>query len=226
MSAAPYFNDRYEAGRRLATALRERELDRPLIVLGVPRGGVPVAWCVAEDLDAPLDICVVRKLGLPGHQELAIGAIASGGARVLNADVVDYFGISPETIERVVAREQRELERREAACRGVRPFPRLAGETVIVVDDGAATGASMHAAVVALRQLQARAVIAAIPVASRQAVRMLRAVADDCVCIAEPDPFFGVGLWYRDFSETTAAEVRVLLSDAQRRWQAARYMHV
>jgi len=222
---SPHFVDRYDAGRRLGVALRQYATDRPLIVLGLPRGGVPVAACVAEELDAPLDIFVVRKLGVPGHEEVAFGAIASGGARVLNGEVIGQLGISPLVIERVVAQEQTELERREAAYRGARRFPVLAGETVIVVDDGAATGASMRVAIIALRQLGPRAIIAALPVASRDSIRALRAVADECVCIVAPEPFYGVGLWYEDFSETPDGDVRVLLADARRRWNVASPIH-
>lgn len=225
MLATAHFVDRYDAGRRLGVALRKHAADRPLIVLGLPRGGVPVASCVAEELDAPLDIFVVRKLGVPGHEELALGAIASGGARVLNDDVIGELGVSPLAIDRVVEQEQRELARREAAYRGARHFPALAGETIIVVDDGAATGASMRVAVIALRQLGPRAIIAAIPVASRDALETLKSVADECVCLIAPEPFYGVGLWYKDFSETSDVEVRVLLADARRRWQTAAPLH-
>ena len=221
MLATSRFADRYEAGHRLGLALRDHPIDRPLIVLGLPRGGVPVASCVAEELGAPLDVCVVRKLGVPGHEELALGAIVSGGARVLNDDIVEELRISPETIERIVAQEERELRRREELYRGTRTFPALAGETVIVVDDGAATGASMRAAIVALRELGPRAIIAAMPVASRDALKMLSSVADDCACLITPDPFYGVGFWYRDFSQVPDAEVRVLLADAWRRWETS-----
>lgn len=220
MHSSAHFADRYDAGRRLGIALQPHASDRPLIVLGLPRGGVPVASCVAEALSAPLDICVVRKLGVPGHEEYAFGAIASGGARVMNRDVIERLGISPHTIESVVAQEELELHRRETAYRGARRFPILTAETVIVVDDGAATGASMRAAVVALRELGPRRIIVAVPVASRQAVHLLKAVADDCVCIIEPEPFYGVGMWYRDFSETSDDEVRALLANAARRWAA------
>ena len=225
MFPAPHFVDRYDAGRRLGVALRKYATDRPLIVLGLPRGGVPVASCVAEELKAPLDIFVVRKLGVPGHEELALGAIASGGAQVLNGDVIGQLGVSPLAIERVVAQERLELERREEAYRGARHFPVLAGETIIVVDDGAATGASMRVALIALRQLGPRAIIAALPVASRDALETLEAVADECVCLVTPEPFYGVGLWYGDFSETSDVEVRVLLADARRRWQTAAPLH-
>ena len=221
----PLFVDRYAAGRRLGVALRDHAADRPLIVLGLPRGGVPVASCVAEALKAPLDLFVVRKLGVPGHEELALGAIASGGARVLNGDVIGQLGISSQVIEQVVVEQERELQRRIAAYRGDRRFPVLAGETVIVVDDGAATGASMRVAVTALRQLGPRAIIAALPVASVEAVRWLNGVVDECVCLFALERFYGVGLWYRDFSQVSDAEVRVLLADAQRRWSTAQPIH-
>jgi len=225
MFTTTHFTDRYDAGRRLGVALRDHAGDRPLIVLGLPRGGVPVASCVAEALNAPLDIFVVRKLGVPGHEELALGAIASGGVQVFNEDVIGQLGVRPEAIQRVIAAETRELERREADYRGEHAFPVVAGETVIVVDDGAATGASMRAAVVALRQLGPRAIIAAIPVASEAAVRLLESVADECVCVLTPRTFDGVGRWYADFSEVSDAEVRVLLADARRRWRTAGPLH-
>jgi putative phosphoribosyl transferase len=225
MRPQPYFVDRYDAGTRLGAALHTYATDRPLIVLGLPRGGVPVAARVAEEIGAPLDICVVRKLGVPDHEEYALGAIASGGARVLNRDVIDQLGISAQTIAHIVARETLELHRREKAYRGAKRFPVLAGETVVVVDDGAATGASMQVAVAALRQLGPRAIVVAIPVASRQAVQLLKAAADDCVCIVEPEPFYGVGLWYQDFSQVSDEEVRVLLAEAERRWNASGPIH-
>lgn len=221
MLNATQFIDRFDAGRRLGLALRKHITDRPLIVLGLPRGGVPVASRVAEELGAPLDIFVVRKLGVPGYEELAFGAIASGGARVLNADIIRDLGIRPETIERVVVAEEFELRRREAAFRGDRLFPVVAAETVIVVDDGAATGASMRVAILALRELGPRAIIAAVPVASVAALELLDAVADDCHCIIAPEPFHGVGFWYQDFSQVPDDEVRDLLADARRRWSTA-----
>ena len=219
------FVDRFDAGRRLGEALRSYADGRELIVLGLPRGGVPVAACVAEELDAPLDILVVRKLGVPGYKELALGAIASGGARVVNREIVDKLKIPAQAIERVTVEERRELERRERAYRGAEPFPVLAGKTVIVVDDGAATGASMLVAIDALRELGPRSIVAAIPVASRDAFTLLAAAADSCECLATPDPFYGVGLWYRDFTETSDAEVRMLLAAARRRSHAAAFVH-
>ena len=210
------FIDRAEAGHRLAEALAPHSTDRPLIVLGLPRGGVPVAAAIAESLDAPLDTFIVRKLGVPGQEELAMGAIASGGVRVLNEDIVYSIGISPEEIDEVTAAETEELHRREALYRGDRPFPALAGETVIVVDDGAATGASMRAAIVALRQLGPKSIIAALPVASLEALSLLRTAANECACLIAPEPFYGVGMWYRDFTQTTDEEVRRLLAEGRR----------
>lgn len=222
MSDVMRFIDRYDAGQRLGLELTRHTVDRPLLVLGLPRGGVPVAARVAAELNAPLDVFIVRKLGVPGHEELAFGAIASGGAGVLNRGIINDLGIRSETIERVTAREKVELERRETAYRGHQPFPVIVGETIVVVDDGAATGASIRAAIVALRDLGPRSIIAAIPVASREAIGLIEAVADHCYCLFAPEPFLGVGYWYEDFSETPDAEVRILLSEARRRWAVPR----
>jgi predicted phosphoribosyltransferase len=220
MLPGPHFHHRHEAGIRLGAALLPHATDRPLLVLGLPRGGVPVAARVAEVLQAPLDIFVVRKLGAPGHEELALGAIASGGVRILNDDLISQLRIRPEAVERITAHESRELDRREQTYRGDRPFPSLEGATIIVVDDGAATGASMRAAIAALRQLKPRAIIAAVPVASQDAVRLLRSIADECVCIVTPEPFHGVGAWYKDFAEVHDREVRALLYEARTRWES------
>jgi predicted phosphoribosyltransferase len=217
MLRSAQFVDRYDAGRRLGAALRAHVNGRPLIVLGLPRGGMPVASCVAEALEAPLDTFVVRKLGVPGYEEVALGAIASGDVRVLNQDIVEALRIPPHVIDHVAAREQRELERREAMYRGGERFPDLSDTVVIVVDDGAATGASMRVAITALRQLGPRSIVAAVPVASRTAFKALASAADSCECLVTPEPFYGVGLWYQDFSETSDAEVRGLLADARRR---------
>lgn len=210
------FANRDEAGRRLGTALRRYAQDRHVIVLALPRGGVPVGARIAEALNAPLDVCIVRKLGVPGYEELAMGAIASGGARVMNAEVIAQLGYPPHLIDRIVEREEREVRRRERMYRGDRPFPDLADRTVIVVDDGAATGASMRVAVVALRQLRPRKIVVALPVASREAVRAVSAAADECVCLLTPEPFYGVGAWYEDFSQLSDAEVRTLIADSER----------
>ena len=227
MLPSAHFTDRFDAGRRLGVALETHLTgDGPRIVLGLPRGGIPVAARVAEELDAPLDVFMVRKLGVPGHEELGMGAIASGGARVLNSDVIADADVYASDIAHVEVLERRELARREREYRGMLPFPSLAGRTVVVVDDGAATGASMEVALRALRALGPRYIIAAVPVASRQAVARLREVADDVVCLIAPEPFFGVGLWYGDFEQVSDAEVRLLMADARRRWSAGAREHV
>jgi putative phosphoribosyl transferase len=225
MSVRGQFIDRDDAGRQLGRALHAHRGDRPVIVLALPRGGVPVGGRVAESLDAPLDVCLVRKLGVPGHEEFAMGAIASGGVRVLNPDVVVPLRISPSAITEVIARETAELHRRELAYRGDRHFPSLVGETVILVDDGAATGASMRVAVEALREAGPRRIVAAVPVASREAAQMLRRVADECVTLIQPEPFYAVGYWYSDFSETSDDDVRDELARARRRWDATDRAH-
>lgn len=188
-----------------------------LIVLALPRGGVPVAYEVAQALGAPLDVFVVRKLGVPWHRELAMGAIASGGVRVLNADVVDSLRISEEEIRTVIEGELRELVRREAAYRGNRPAPAVRGKTVILVDDGLATGSTMRAAVQALRPQEPEAIIIAVPIASPDVCAELRNEADGVVCAATPEPFYAVGRWYHNFSETTDQEIRLLLERAAAR---------
>ena len=206
------FRDRHEAGEILGVALAGRYASHPdLIILGLPRGGVPVAYGVAEALEAPLDVFVVRKLGLPGHEELAMGAIASGGVRVMNRDVLDYMPVSDRAVEDVVARELRELERRERAFRGDQPPLDVRDRTVIVVDDGLATGSTMRAAVRALRAMSPRAIVVAVPVGSPSTCQELRAEADDVVCLRTPEPFEAVGLWYDDFEQTTDDEVHALL---------------
>ncbi|NJL94309.1 MAG: phosphoribosyltransferase, partial [Anaerolineae bacterium] len=173
--------------------------------------GVPVAYEVARRLEAPLDVFVVRKLGVPGQEELALGAIASGGARVLNLEIVDYLGISPDTLQAIEARERRELERREAAYRQGRGPLHLAGKTTLLVDDGLATGATMRVAVLALRQHHPRRVLVAVPAAPQDVCEALEQVADEVICLMTPEPFLGVGLWYSEFSQTTDAEVQQLL---------------
>jgi putative phosphoribosyl transferase len=211
------FADRVTAGRQLALAL-ERYRDCPsLYVLALPRGGVPVAAEVARHLGAELDLMIVRKLGLPGQPELAMGAIASGGARVLNEDVVGLARVSDEQLRTVTEQETRELQRRERDYRGHRPWPALEGATVILVDDGLATGATMRAALAAVRQYQPSEVVVAIPVAPPDTVEFLRGVADDVVCLATPEPFHAVGLWYRKFGQVSDREVRETLLDF---WQA------
>jgi predicted phosphoribosyltransferase len=205
------FADRAEAGELLAerlTAYRDRD---DVVVLALPRGGVPVAREVARALGVRLDVYVVRKLGVPGHEELAMGAIATGGVRLLNHDVIDALGIPMNVIDAVAAREQQELARREQTYRGDRGPIALTNKTVILVDDGLATGATMRAAVMAARQQQPARVIVAVPVGAVSTCADLAAEADDVVCVRTPDPFVAVGLWYRDFTPTTDHEVRSLL---------------
>ena len=208
------FRDRDDAGRQLGRALADKLGKRDdVLVLGLPRGGVPVAAHVAEALGAPLDVFIVRKLGVPGHEELAMGAIASGGVRVMNRDVLDYMPIPLQMIDAVAAREQRELERREREYRGARPPLDVRNKTVIIVDDGLATGSTMRAAVNALRKMEPRAVIVAVPVAAKPTCEDFGRdpAVDDIVCLRTPDPFQAVGLWYEDFEQTSDAEVHELL---------------
>jgi predicted phosphoribosyltransferase len=213
------FRDRADAGRRLAERLTAYA-DRPdVLVLGLPRGGVPVAFEVAARLNAPLDIFLVRKLGVPGQEELAMGAIATGGVRVVNESVVDYLRIPGEVIDAVAGEEQRELERRERAYRDDRPAPDVRGKTVILVDDGLATGSTMRAAATALRKQGPARIVVAVPVSSAETCDEFRLEVDDIVCAATPRPFQGVGMWYDDFSQTTDEEVRELLARAAARKQ-------
>jgi putative phosphoribosyl transferase len=215
------FQNRREAGRRLAAELRQYAGRTDVIVLGLPRGGVPVAFEVATSLHAPMDVFVVRKLGLPWQEELAMGALATGGVRVLDDDLIRVAHVSPEDIQRVTELEQAELERRERQYRGDRPFPELAGKTVILVDDGLATGASMRAAVKAVRMATPAHVIVAVPVASPETCDAFRDLTDEIICAETPEPFHAVGLWYDDFSQTTDDEVRELLEHATRELAAS-----
>jgi putative phosphoribosyl transferase len=205
------FADRVEAGQVLAAKLSAYRDRDDVLVLALPRGGVPVASEVARALNVPFDVFVVRKLGVPGHEELAMGAIASGGVRQLNHDVVDALGIPQNMIDAVAAREQRELERREQAYRGARPPLALINKTIIIVDDGLATGATMSAAIMAARQQHPARVIAAAPVGAVSSCAGLATEADEVVCARTPEPFVAVGMWYRDFAPTTDDEVRSLL---------------
>ena len=205
------FQDRTEAGRILADRLAAYANYPDAIVLALPRGGVPVAFEVAETLNLPLDIFVVRKLGLPGHEEFAIGAIASGGARVLNQDLIRQLSLSDEIIEHIVAREQRELERRERIYRGQRPVLDVRDRIIIIVDDGLATGSSMRAAIAALRQKRPAKLIVAVPVGARVMCSELEVLADEAICLETPENFSAVGLWYKDFSQVTDEEVIDLL---------------
>ncbi len=210
------FSDRIDAGRLLADRLRAYANRPDVVVLGLPRGGVPVAYEVARALNAPLDVFIVRKLGVPGHEELAMGAIATGGVRVLNEDVVQELGIPPDVIETVTDREHRELLRRERLYRDDRPAPTVLSRIAILVDDGLATGASMRAAAIALRHLGPQRIVIAVPVGAAPTCADLRAVADEVVCLATPEPFWGLGYWYEDFSQTTDQEVHDLLARAAR----------
>ncbi|MCP3137697.1 phosphoribosyltransferase [Pyxidicoccus xibeiensis] len=210
----PEFLDRYEGGRELAELLRPYAHRPDTLVLGLPRGGVPVALVVAQELGAPLDVFLVRKLGTPGHEELAMGAIASGGVRVINREVVEQLEIPQEAINATAEREARELRRREQRYRDGRPPPDVSGRTVILVDDGLATGTTMRAAVAALRRLEPARIVVAVPVGATESCEVLAAEADEVICARMPEPFYAVGLWYRDFAQTTDEEVRELLSHA------------
>lgn len=211
------FRNRRHAGRVLASRLTEYAGRDDVIVLGLPRGGVPVAVEVAHGLGAPLDVFVVRKLGVPGHEELAMGAIASGGIRVLNDEVIGRGRIPDAVVERVSAAEQEELARREALYRGDRPAPELAGKVVILVDDGLATGSTMRAAIAAVKLASPQAIVVAVPTAAAFVCRSLEREVDRVVCALTPEPFQAVGLWYEDFSQTTDHEIRELLDQAARR---------
>jgi putative phosphoribosyl transferase len=205
------FQDRTQAGQMLATQLAACANRPDVLVLALPRGGVPVAYEVAAALRAPLDVFLVRKLGVPGYEELAMGAIASGGVRVLNRQVVDYLRIPEETIEAVAAQEERELERRAQVYRGARPAPEARGRVVILVDDGLATGSTMRAAVAALRQQEPARIVVAVPVAAPATCAEFEKEVDEIVCLWTPEPFDGVGRWYENFAQTTDDEVRELL---------------
>ena len=207
------FRDRREAGRVLAKALKKYAGRPDVVVLALPRGGVPVAFEVAEALGAPLDIFLVRKLGTPGHRELAMGAIASGGIRVINDEVVRWLGISPEQIDAVAREEQRELERRQAAYLEGRAPTQLEGRVVILVDDGLATGSTMRAAAEAVRQSHPTRLIVAVPVGAPDTCREMAAIADDVICARMPEPFSAVGQWYVDFDQTTDDEVMELIHE-------------
>ena len=209
------FEDRAEAGRRLGRRLREEYGGRPdLLVLGLPRGGVPVAREVARALDAPLDVLVVRKLGVPSQPELAFGAIAGGGERYVDRDMVRRLGLSEEQIEEVTAREREELRRREDEYRGGRREVRVEGRTVLVVDDGVATGATLQAALRVLREADAGRIVVAVPVAPSDSLEKLAEEADEVVCLRTPEPFFAISPHYRSFPQTSDDEVRRLLREA------------
>jgi putative phosphoribosyl transferase len=209
------FRNRRDAGRLLAGKLQQYA-DRPdVIVLALPRGGVPVGFEVAEALHAPLDVFLVRKLGVPGHEELAMGALATGGVRLLNRDIIEAFRISREQVEAVTQAEQQELERRNALYRDDRPAPDLENRTVILVDDGLATGSTMLAAAAAVRAQKPAHIIVAVPVGSPDTCAHLQHEVDDAVCFRTPEPFYSVGLWYEDFTQTSDEEVQKLLSRSE-----------
>jgi predicted phosphoribosyltransferase len=205
------FRNRADAGRVLAGKLGTYANRPDVLVLGLPRGGVPVAFEVARALNAPLDVFLVRKLGLPGHEELAMGAIASGGVRVINDEVIHLLRVPPDVLETVTHEQEQELSRRELAYRGDRPALDVSGKIVILVDDGLATGSTMRAAVAALRRMKPRSIVVAVPVAAVETCAEMREEVDDLVCARTPEPFRAVGLWYQDFSQTGDDEVRELL---------------
>jgi putative phosphoribosyl transferase len=209
------FANRAEAGRALAKRLQKYADRSDTIVLALPRGGVPVAFEVAKALKAPLDILVVRKLGVPGHPEFAMGAIATGDVRILNNELITHLGISSSTLDRVAAEELQELKRRETLYRGQRPAFNVSGRTVILVDDGLATGATMRAAAVTLRKQNPARIIVAVPVGALDTCNDFKADVDETVCLEMPEPFYGVGQWYVDFSQTTDEEVQRLLAQAR-----------
>lgn len=208
------FRDRSQAGQELSRNLAAYADRSDVIVLALPRGGVPVGYEVAKALRAPLDVFLVRKLGAPGQEELAMGAIAMGGIRVLNDDVVRLLNIEPREIEAVAAKEERELVRRDRLYRGARPRPNVKGCVVILVDDGLATGATMRAAVTALRRQEPKRIVVAVPVAAAQTCREFSGEADELVCCSTPEPFYSVGFWYENFSQAPDHEIREMLERA------------
>jgi putative phosphoribosyl transferase len=208
------FRNRTEAGQLLAERLQSYANCPDVLVLSLPRGGVPVGFEVAKALNAPLDICIVRKLGVPGHKELAMGAISLGGTRIINHDVLDWLKISEAAVEAVTSMERRELERRDQLYRGNRPPPDIQNRTIILVDDGLATGSTMRAAIATIQQQAPEYLIVAIPVAPASVCQELRREVDEVVCLLTPKPFYAIGLWYEDFSQTSDAQVRELLEQA------------
>lgn len=205
------FNNRIEAGEKLARKLTNYKNRDNVLVLALPRGGVPVAFEIAKQLNLPLDVCVVRKLGVPDRPELAMGAIALGGVRVINQDVVNWLNIPPQIIEEVTRKEQQELHRREQVYRGDHPFPKLYDKTIILVDDGIATGSTIQAAIAILEKQQAKKIIIAVPVAPPAVCQELHHEVDELVCLTTPDDLNSISLWYEDFSQTTDEEVCSLL---------------
>lgn len=210
------FNDRVDAGRKLAKDLLKYANRSDVLILALPRGGVPVAFEVAKELNVKMDVFIVRKLGVPGNEELAMGAIASDNIRVLNEDVVMSFQIPERVIDMVAENERKELERRERAYRGDRPKPEIEGSTVILIDDGLATGATMRAAAAALKTKNPAKIVIAVPTAAPDICEIFRKEVDEIICLATPEPFYGVGAWYEDFSQTTDKEVCKLLDKARK----------
>jgi putative phosphoribosyl transferase len=215
MDSRPFFQNRIDAGRQLAGKLKKYAGRSDVLVLGLPRGGVVVAYEVAQALNVPMDIFLVRKLGVPMREEMAMGAIASGGVRVINQQVIQAWRLSDETIDAVTEKETRELKRRESLYRQNRPLPDVKGKTVLLIDDGLATGATMQAAVTALRQLHPRWITVAVPVASPETCDAFQDEVDEVICAQTPEPFFAVGLWYAEFEQTTDEEVRELMRLAE-----------
>jgi putative phosphoribosyl transferase len=214
---APPFANREEAGAALTERLSAYANRADVVVLALPRGGVPVGFAIAERLHVPLDVIIVRKLGVPGHEELAMGAVASGGLRVVNRDIVEAAGVEPGAIDAVARAEMRELARREALYRHGRAPPQLSGRVVILVDDGLATGSTMRVAIQAARREKPRHIVVAAPVAARETCTELSREVDEMICLHTPDPFYAVGLWYADFSQTSDEQVIELLSRAAER---------
>lgn len=211
------FRNRTEAGQRLATLLAAYTNRLDVLILGLPRGGVPVAWVVAQALHVPLDVMIVRKLGVPGHEELAMGAVSIGDVRVLNEDVIRHYGVSPEALQAATVRELREITRRDQEYRRDRPWPELRGRTIILVDDGIATGATIRAAIATVRVQEPARLIVAAPVAAAETCEVLRREVDELVVVHKADVFVGVGLWYVDFPQLSDETVRALLARA---WDA------
>jgi putative phosphoribosyl transferase len=211
---AERFLNRVEAGRQLAERLLRYAGRDDVLVLGLPRGGLPVAFEIAMALDAPLDVFIVRKLGLPGHEEFGIGAIASAEVRVVDEAVLRAYDVDKEALERITARERLELERRERLYRDDRPFPAIEDRVVILVDDGLATGSTMRAAIAALRKKGPSRIVVAVPVGARETCTSMAGLVDEVICLETPEPFYAVGLWYEDFAQTDDAEVHELLERA------------
>lgn len=212
------FKDRRDAGKKLAQKLSAYAGQPGTLILALPRGGVPVAYEVAQALSAPLDVFIVRKLGLPGREELAMGAVASGGVRVLNGDIIRMLSIPEEVINIVAKRELQELQRREKLYRKDRPSPEVRDRTILLIDDGLATGASMRAAIAGLRAQHPARIVVAVPAAAPDVCEAFRSEVDEIVCAITPEPFYGVGRWYEDFSQVTDEEVRILLEEANRQY--------